>query len=118
MRKVSEEGGTVPTNGVDPGAADQLDVVLGRGAGSHSAKINPAGELVVTWYHHGEDADYEFAKELVFDENGMVALRGAPAGDDADLLRMLAGRFRSYWQVRDHADAHGIPYTMRTDWWP
>ena len=48
----------------------------------------------------------------------MGALRGAPAGDDADLLRMLAGRFRSYWQVRDHADAHGIPYTMRTDWWP
>ena len=92
--------------------------MLGRGAGTHWVNLNAAGELVVTWYHHGEDADYEFAKELVFDQGGMAALRGAPAGDAAELVTVLAGRFRSYWQVRDHADAHGIPYTMRTDWWP
>ena len=93
-------------------------ISLGRGAGSHWAEVNAAGEVVVEWYHHGEDAAYEFANQLVFAPAHVPALLGATPGDDAELLRMLAARFQTYWQVSDHAGALRIPFSKRTDFWP
>ena len=79
-------------------------------------------EVVVEYYHFGEDVAYEYAAQLRFDGSGQAQMAAAldlPATTKPEeLSTTLQTRFRTYDRVRDFADANGVAYRAHTDFQP
>lgn len=79
-------------------------------------------DLVIEWYDHGDDAPYESANLLIFGplaQRRLASVMGAPDAASADTFAAwIAARFRSYWEVRDLAQEHGVPFAQEVDFQP
>ena len=79
-------------------------------------------EVVVEYYHFGEDVAYEYAEQLRFDAAGQAQITSVldlPATTKPEeLSAVLKNRFRTYDSVREYADAKGIAYERQTDFQP
>ena len=79
-------------------------------------------EVVVEYYHFGEDVAYEYAAQLRFDNSGQaqmkVALDLPSSTTPQELSATLKSRFKTYDAVRDFADANGVAYQRQTDFQP
>jgi hypothetical protein len=97
-------------------------VSLGARPGSHTAYIGDDGRVVVEWYDFGPHAPYESANLLDFDAAAQAALAKQldlpPSADANALIRAIASRFDSYFEVRRFADGAGIAYRHRVDFMP
>ena len=80
------------------------------------------GVVVVEWYHFGDDAAYEFAEQVRLNQAGQTQIAmalGLSSTPDPDaLMKILKERFRTYFAVREFADAQGIAYEQRTEMSP
>lgn len=89
--------------------------------GSHVAYA-AQNALVVEWYDFGEDVPYESANLLIFDVDNRVTLAqslgAATDAPAADLARLVAARFRSYFDVKEFAVSHGVPCRAEVDFDP
>jgi hypothetical protein len=89
--------------------------------GAHNAYAR-GPELVVEWYDFGPHAPYESANLLVFDRAAQQRLAEATGVDRTltphDLAYQVALKFDSYFDVRDVAEDHAIPFTTETDFQP
>lgn len=87
----------------------------------HSFTVEGA-EVVVEYYHFGEDVAYEYAAQLRFDSSGqaqMVTALDLPSTTNPqELSAILKNHFRTYDCVRDYADANGVDYDVKTDFQP
>lgn len=77
------------------------------------------GNVVVEWYHFGENVAYEFAVQLWLDQSGQSQFARALGlseglGPDA-MCDVLKKHFSSYFAVREFADANAVPYELRRD---
>ena len=79
-------------------------------------------EVVVEYYHFGEDVAYEYAAQLRFDGWGQkqmaAALDLSATTKPVELSATLQTHFRTYDRVRDFADANGVAYRAHTDFQP
>ena len=79
-------------------------------------------EVVVEYYHFGEDVAYEYAVQIRLDNAGQAQMKVAldlPATrKPQELAAMLKRRFKTYDAVRDFADANGVAYQKQTDFQP
>lgn len=79
-------------------------------------------EVVVEYYHFGEDVAYEYAVQLRFDDSGQTQMKVAldlPATTKPqELAAMLKSRFKTYDAVHDFADANCVAYQRQTDFQP
>jgi predicted DNA-binding WGR domain protein len=90
--------------------------------GSHSAYVRADGRLVVEWYDFGDDAPYESANLLVFDDQGQAQLAAAldlPAETRAQgLAEAVAARFQSYFEVKAFATDQQLRFASEVDFQP
>ena len=79
-------------------------------------------EVVVEYYHFGEDVAYEYAEQLRFDDAGQAQMTSAldlPAKTKPEeLSAVLRNRFGTYDGIRAYADAKGVAYQAQTDFQP
>jgi hypothetical protein len=79
-------------------------------------------DLVVEWYDFGDDAPYESANLLVFDRPAQLSLiallEELPNQTPHGFAAELAARFHSYFEIKDFAEANGIPFATETDFYP
>ena len=78
--------------------------------------------IVVEHYHFGENVAYEYAEEVRLDQIGQAQIAAALDLNDTPtpdkLLQLLKKRFGTQQAVRDFADAHAVPYELKTDFQP
>jgi hypothetical protein len=89
--------------------------------GSHVA-YSQGPELIVEWYDFGPHAPYESANLLIFDRPAQLKLMelvDLGAGLTPHILASrLANHFASYFEVKEFAQAHEIPFDAEVDFWP
>jgi hypothetical protein len=102
-------------------SSDPYFEMRGTGTGTHGVYLR-RDELSVEWYDFGDAVPYESLNYLYFDPSASDALADAiglaPGGDRELLARAISERFRSYFEVRAFADAHGLAYRQDVDFWP
>lgn len=100
--------------------ADRAYHVMSRGGGSHTTYAR-GHDLFVEWYDHGDQVPYESANLLIFGPVEMAQLlsaAGLPNAVADEAAKSIASRFRSYFEVKDFALAHAIPFKAEVDFHP
>jgi len=89
--------------------------------GSHVAYAR-GSDLVVEWYDFGDHAPYESTNLIIFDRETQVKLAELMGLDPAltphGLSSRVAAKFRSYFDVKQFAEEHGLPFATETDFQP
>jgi hypothetical protein len=79
-------------------------------------------ELVVEWYDFGDHAPYESANLLIFDRPAqrlLMRLVGEPQNQTPHAFASrLAAKFDSYFEIKQFARRHEIPFTAEVDFEP
>ena len=89
--------------------------------GSHVAYARGC-DLVVEWYDFGEHVPYESANLLVFAppaQRQLAEAMGAPKNlAPQEIASRIPARFECYFDVKDFAEGHAIPFETEIDFWP
>ena len=87
-----------------------------------SIAIDDQGSLVVEWYDFGDDAPYESANMLIFDQVAQctlaIALGHTGTLDARSLATLLSNRFATYFEIKEFVTSHNLPCERGVDFMP
>ena len=96
-------------------------IVRLSGKGQYIA-IDDQGRLIVEWYDFGDDAPYESANMLIFNEVAqralVIALGCTESLEAHGLATLLSHRFATYFEIKDFVTSHDLPVELDVDFMP
>jgi hypothetical protein len=101
------------------GVQSEEEMVSMNGRG-HSAYVRE-GHVVVEYYHFGEDVDYEYATELIFEGENIAQLASSleiKSLDSEEIVETIAANFETMWNFKRHVEERHVIFKEEVDFWP